>query len=76
MENLAFILWPERKIHLPPRQGAGKARFQKETLALDEDQAKLSLRLPSGHQIIKPPGVERPSYWYIGVAICTDTILT
>jgi len=57
MESLVFILWPERKIHLPARQGAGKARFQKETLALDEDQAKLSLRLRSGHQIIKgPPG--------------------
>ena len=56
-EKLTFILWPEGKIDLPPRLGPGKARFQKEVLALDEAQAKLSLRLGSGHQIIKgPPG--------------------
>jgi hypothetical protein len=56
-EKLTFILWPEGKIDLPPREGAGKARFRKEVLALDEAQARLSLRLGSGHQIIKgPPG--------------------
>jgi superfamily I DNA and RNA helicase len=56
-EKLTFMLWPQGKIDLPPRQGAGKARFQKEVLALDETQARLALRLGSGHQIIKgPPG--------------------
>ena len=56
-EKLTSILWPEGKIDLPPRQGAGKVRFRKEVLALDEAQARLSLRLGSGHQIIKgPPG--------------------
>jgi len=56
-EKLCFAIWPESKIHLPPRQGAGKARFQTEVLALDEAQARLALRLGSGHKIIKgPPG--------------------
>jgi hypothetical protein len=56
-EKLTFILWPEGKINLPARQGTGKDRFLKEVLALDEAQAKLSLRLGSGHRIIKgPPG--------------------
>jgi len=57
IEKLSFILWPEAKIDLPPRQGLGKGRFQTEVLALDESQARLALRLGSGHQIIKgPPG--------------------
>jgi hypothetical protein len=56
-ETLCSIIWPEGKIDLPPRQGAGKARFQREVLALDEAQARLALRLGPGHQIIKgPPG--------------------
>jgi len=56
-EKLGFILWPEGKIDLPLRLGAGKARFSKEVLALDEAQARLALRLGSGHHIIKgPPG--------------------
>ena len=56
-DKLGFILWPEAKIDLPPRLGMGKTRFQKEVLALDEAQARLALRLGSGHQIIKgPPG--------------------
>jgi len=56
-EALCFTIWPESKIDLPPRQGAGKARFQREVLALDEAQARLALRLGPGHQIIKgPPG--------------------
>jgi len=57
IEKLSFIIWPEAKIDLPPRKGLGKIRFQREVLALDESQAKLALRLGSGHQIIKgPPG--------------------
>jgi hypothetical protein len=56
-EKLTFILWPEGKIALPPRQGDSKSRFRKEVLALDEAQARLSLRLGAGHKIIKgPPG--------------------
>jgi hypothetical protein len=56
-EKLRSILWPEGKISLPPRQGAGKDRFLKEVLALDEAHARLSLRLGPGHRIIKgPPG--------------------
>jgi superfamily I DNA and RNA helicase len=56
-KTLCFTIWPESKIDLPPRQGAGKARFQREVLALDEAQARLALRLGPGHQIIKgPPG--------------------
>ena len=54
---LHFVLWPEGKIRLPARQGAGKAHFQKEVAALDEAQARPALRLGPGHQIIKgPPG--------------------
>jgi superfamily I DNA/RNA helicase len=56
-EKLSFILWPEGKVALPPRQGGGKARFQKEVSVLDQAQTRLSLRLGSGHHIIKgPPG--------------------
>lgn len=57
IEKLSLILWPEARIELPPRVGTGKARFQKEVLALDDAQARLALKLGSGHQIIKgPPG--------------------
>jgi hypothetical protein len=57
IEKLSLVLWPEAKIELPPRLGIGKARFQKEVLALDDAQARLALKLGSGHQIIKgPPG--------------------
>lgn len=57
IDRLSFIIWPEAKIDLPPRLGSGKDRFQREVLALDEAQARLALRLGSGHQIIKgPPG--------------------
>lgn len=57
IEKLSFIIWPEAKIDLPPRKGLGKIRFQREVLALDKSQARLALRLGSGHQIIKgPPG--------------------
>ena len=57
IDKLSSIVWPEAKIELPPRQGTGKARFQREVLSLDESQARLALRLSSGHQIIKgPPG--------------------
>lgn len=56
-EKLGLVMWPEAKIDLPVRKGAGKARFQKEVEALDEAQARLALHLGSGHQIIKgPPG--------------------
>jgi len=55
--KLSLAIWPESRIDRPPRQGAGKARFQREVLALDEAQARLALRLGPGHQIIKgPPG--------------------
>ena len=57
IEKLSLIIWPDAKIDLPPRKGLGKIRFHREVLALDESQAKLALRLGSGHQIIKgPPG--------------------
>jgi hypothetical protein len=57
IEKLSLIIWPDAKINLPPRKGLGKIRFQREVLALDESQARLALRLGSGHQIIKgPPG--------------------
>ncbi len=57
ISKLGFVLWPESRIDLPPRQGQGKTRFQREVLALDEAQARLALRFGSGHQIIKgPPG--------------------
>ena len=57
VEKLSLMLWPAAQIELPPRLGPGKARFQKEVLALDEKQARLALKLGSGHQIIKgPPG--------------------
>ncbi|UCF86140.1 MAG: AAA family ATPase [Desulfobacteraceae bacterium] len=57
IDKLSLIIWPEAKIDLPPRQGPGKVRFQREVLSLDESQARLALRLGPGHQIIKgPPG--------------------
>jgi hypothetical protein len=57
IDTLRSILWPEGKIELPPRQGPGKVRFQREVLRLDESQARLAWRLGHGHQIIKgPPG--------------------
>lgn len=57
IDKLSFNLWPEGKIDIPTRLGSGKTRFQKEVLALDESQARLALRIGSGHQIIKgPPG--------------------
>jgi hypothetical protein len=57
IDTLSLIIWPEGKIELPPRQGPGKARFQREVLNLDESQARVALRLGPGHQIIKgPPG--------------------
>ena len=52
-EKLCLLVWPELKIELPPRQGPGKTRFTREVLALDEAQAKMSLRLgvrSSAHQ--------------------------
>ena len=56
-EKLSFMIWPEARIDVPPREGSGKSRFQREVQALDESQARLALRLGSGHQIIKgPPG--------------------
>jgi len=56
-ETLFSAIWPESKVDLPPRRGAGKARFQREVLLLDEAQARMALRLGPGHQIIKgPPG--------------------
>jgi hypothetical protein len=55
--KLNAALWPEGKIRLPARQGAGKELFEREVAALDEAQARLALRLRPGHQIIKgPPG--------------------
>jgi len=55
--KLHFALWPEGKILLPARQGAGKDHFQREVAALDETQARLAFQLGQGHQLIKgPPG--------------------
>ncbi|MBW1717057.1 MAG: NERD domain-containing protein [Deltaproteobacteria bacterium] len=55
--KLSFAIWPESRIDLPLRQGAGKVRVQREVLALDEEQARLALHLGSGHKVIKgPPG--------------------
>jgi hypothetical protein len=55
--KLCFAMWPASKIDLPQRQGAGKARFQREVQALDETQVRLALHLAPGHQVIKgPPG--------------------
>lgn len=57
IERLSFIIWPDSKILIPDRSGAGKARFQEAVRTLDDEQARLALRLGSGHQIIKgPPG--------------------
>jgi superfamily I DNA and RNA helicase len=57
IETLSSVVWSEAQINLPLRRGSGKVRFQKEVQALDEVQARLALRLRSGHQIIKgPPG--------------------
>ena len=57
IEKLSFIIWPESQIDIPERKGPGKARFQREVMALDDAQSRLALRLKSGHQIIKgPPG--------------------
>lgn len=57
IEKLKSVIWPEGKFELPLRDGRGKQRFQTEVQALDKAQARLALRLKSGHQIIKgPPG--------------------
>ncbi len=51
------LIWPEAWIELPHRKGSGKARFQEEVRLLDQNQARLALRLGRGHRIIKgPPG--------------------
>jgi UvrD-like helicase C-terminal domain/Nuclease-related domain/AAA domain len=56
-EKLCLIIWPECRIELPLREGPGKERFVREVSALDEAQARMALRLGSGHQLIKgPPG--------------------
>jgi hypothetical protein len=56
-ERLCHQIWPECRIELPIREGSGKERFTREVLALDEAQAKMALRLGSGHYLIKgPPG--------------------
>jgi hypothetical protein len=55
--KLHFALWPEGKIRLPSREGAGKEHIHREVATLDEAQARLALRLGQGHQILKgPPG--------------------
>jgi hypothetical protein len=55
--KLHFALWPEAKIDLPVRSGAGKEGFKREVAALDDAQARLALQLGPGHQILKgPPG--------------------
>jgi len=57
IEKLSSVIWSEAQINLPLRRGSGKIRFQQEVQTLDEVQARLALRLKSGHQIIKgPPG--------------------
>ena len=57
VDKLCSLIWPDIQIKLPLRRGAGKIRFQTEVRTLDESQARLALKLGSGHQIIKgPPG--------------------
>ncbi len=56
-DKLCFAVWPEVNIELPARSGEGKIKFKREVMRLDESQARLALKLGSGHQIIKgPPG--------------------
>lgn len=55
-QRLKDLLYPEM-IQLPQRSGPGKSHFQRQVLALDEEQSRLARRLGRGHQIIKgPPG--------------------
>lgn len=57
IEKLSYVIWPDVQIDLPLRYGVGKAGFQREVMALDESQARLALRIGSGHRILKgPPG--------------------
>ena len=56
-EKLTLAVWPESRIKLPLREGPEKWGFRQEVEALDEAQARLALRLGSGHRIIEgPPG--------------------
>jgi hypothetical protein len=51
--RLNSILFPVLKFHIPKRQGFCKLEFQREIQALDEQQARVALKLRAGHQIIK-----------------------
>ena len=50
-------LAPMSRLNCLSAAGVGKIRFQAKVRSLDESQARLALKLGSGHQIIKgPPG--------------------
>jgi len=56
-EDLKRLLWPESRIELPEREGAGRSHFDEEVRYLDEVQSRLALQLGDGHRVIKgPPG--------------------
>ena len=56
-EALKSMLWPESRIELPEREGAGRSRFDEEVRYLDEVQSRLARGLGGGHRVIKgPPG--------------------
>ena len=56
-DKIWLAIWPGINIEIPERSGSGKQKFKREVMRLDESQARLALKLGSGHQIIKgPPG--------------------
>ncbi|MBW2059349.1 MAG: NERD domain-containing protein [Deltaproteobacteria bacterium] len=57
LDRIKETVWPEISLNLPPRDGSGRTRFQTEVRRLDQNQARIALKLKRGHQIIKgPPG--------------------
>lgn len=55
--HLNSILYPVLKFHIPKREGFCKLEVKREVQALDDQQARVALKLKAGHQIIKgPPG--------------------
>jgi hypothetical protein len=54
-EGLKRLLWPESRIELPERDGAGRSHFDEEVRYLDEVQSRLALQLGGGHRVIKGP---------------------
>jgi hypothetical protein len=55
--HLNSILYPVLKFHIPKREGFCKLDVKREVQALDDQQARVALKLKAGHQILKgPPG--------------------